>query len=477
MVLPGAGIAADNNKRWGDVAIMKHEQSIHGIWTHRWTFILAATGSAVGLGNIWKFPYMTGVNGGAAFVLIYLIFIACIGIPVMLAEILLGRRGRSSPINTMHLLADEAKATRFWGGIGWMGAVAGLLILSFYSVVAGWAVAYTWLTVQGTFAGESADQVVATFGNLLANPKELVWWHTLFMAMTLSVVVHGIHKGLERAVRFMMPALFLMLLGLLIYSMTQDAFGRSVDFMFSVDFSKLNRESILSALGHSFFTLSLGMGAIMAYGAYMARGQNLAKTVVTIGVLDTVVALMAGLVIFTIVFQNGLEPAAGPSLMFQTLPLAFASMPGGVVIGSVFFLLVTFAAWTSAISLAEPAVAWAVEATRLTRLQASLIVAVIAWTLGVGCALAFNRWSDVTFTVEGLFSLNFFDLLDKLTTNIMLPLGGLLICIFVGWVMDRAIVRAEADLHHPQLYRVWSFLVQIVAPVGILVVMLNPLLQ
>ncbi|MEZ5510929.1 MAG: sodium-dependent transporter [Gammaproteobacteria bacterium] len=456
---------------------MKNEQSIHGIWTHRWTFILAATGSAVGLGNIWKFPYMTGVNGGAAFVLIYLIFIACIGIPVMLAEILLGRRGRSSPINTMHLLADEAKATRFWGGIGWMGAVAGLLILSFYSVVAGWAVAYTWLTVQGTFAGESADQVVATFGNLLANPKELVWWHTLFMGMTLSVVVHGIHKGLERAVRFMMPALFLMLLGLLIYSMTLDAFGRSVDFMFSVDFSRLNRESILSALGHSFFTLSLGMGAIMAYGAYMARGQNLAKTVVTIGVLDTVVALMAGLVIFTIVFQNGLEPAAGPSLMFQTLPLAFASMPGGVVIGSVFFLLVTFAAWTSAISLAEPAVAWAVEATRLTRLQASLIVAVIAWTLGVGCALAFNRWAEVKFTVEGLFSLNFFDLLDKLTTNIMLPLGGLLICIFVGWVMDRAIVRAEADLHHPQLYRAWSFLVQIVAPAGILVVMLNPLLQ
>lgn len=456
---------------------MTKEQSIHGIWVNRWTFILAATGSAVGLGNIWKFPYMTGVNGGAAFVLIYLIFIACIGIPVMLAEILLGRRGRSSPINTMHLLADEAKATRFWGGIGWMGALAGLLILSFYSVVAGWAVAYTWLTVQGTFSGESADKVVATFGSLLANPRELVWWHTLFMGMTLGVVVHGIHKGLERAVRVMMPALFLMLVGLLIYSMTLDAFGRSVDFMFSVDFSRLNRESILSALGHSFFTLSLGMGAIMAYGAYMARGQNLAKTVVTIGVLDTVVALMAGLVIFTIVFQNGLEPAAGPSLMFQTLPLAFANMPGGVVIGTIFFLLVTFAAWTSAISLAEPAVAWAVESTRLTRLQASLIVAVIAWTLGVGCALAFNHWADVKFTVDGLFSLNFFDLLDKLTTNILLPLGGLLICIFVGWVMDRAIVRAEADLHHPQLYRVWSFLVQIVAPAGILVVMLNPLLQ
>ncbi len=454
---------------------MAKEQSIHGIWTKRWTFILAATGSAVGLGNIWKFPYMTGVNGGAAFVIIYLVFIACIGIPVMLAEILLGRRGRSSPINTMHMLADEAKSTPFWGGIGWMGAVAGLLILSFYSVVAGWAVAYTWITAQGTFSGESVDQVTSTFSNLLGNPRELVWWHTIFMAMTLSVVVHGIHKGLERAVSFMMPALFLMLLGLLIYSMTLDAFGKSLSFMFTVDFSKLSRDSILSALGHSFFTLSLGMGAIMAYGAYMARGQNLAKTVFTIGILDTLVALMAGVVIFTIVFQNGLEPAAGPSLMFQTLPLAFAKMPGGAVIGTVFFLLVVFAAWTSAISLAEPMVAWAVESTRLTRLQASLIVGVAAWTLGVGCALAFNLWSDVKFSLGSLFSLNFFDLLDKLTTNIMLPLGGLLICVFVGWVMDRAIVRAEADLHHPHLYRVWCFLVQIVAPVGILVVMLNPL--
>lgn len=456
---------------------MTTPQSIHGIWTARWTFILAATGSAVGLGNIWKFPYMTGVNGGAAFVLVYLLCITAIGIPVMLAEILLGRRGRASPINTMHKLAKEAGATKFWGGIGWMGALAGMLILSFYSVVAGWAVAYTWLTAQGTFSGESAEQVSTTFGHLLANPRELVWWHTLFMAMTLSVVVHGIHKGLERAVRILMPLLFLMLLGLLVYAMTQDAFGQSLAFMFAVDFSKLSGDSILSALGHSFFTLSLGMGAIMAYGAYMARGQNLAKTVVTIGVLDTVVALMAGLVIFTIVFQNGLEPAAGPSLMFQTLPLAFAKMPGGALIGTVFFLLVVFAAWTSAISLAEPVVAWAVESTRLTRLQAALIVGVIAWTLGVGCALAFNLWSDVKFSVGNLFSLNFFDLLDKLTTNIMLPLGGLLICIFVGWVMDRAIVRAEADLHHPQLYRVWSFLVQIVAPVGILVVMLNPLLQ
>lgn len=456
---------------------MANEQSIHGIWTARWTFVLAATGSAVGLGNIWKFPYMTGVNGGGAFVLVYLVCIACIGMPILLAEVLLGRRGRASPINTMHSLAAEARATPFWGGIGWMGAVAGVLILSFYSVVGGWVVAYCWLALKGGFTGQTAEQVAATFSDLLANPQALIAWHTLFLAMTMGVVVRGIHKGLELAVQIMMPGLFLMLLGLLFYVMTLDAFPQGFAFMFSADFSKLNGDSVLSALGHSFFSLSLGMGAIMAYGAYMARERHLGKTVLIIGTLDTLAALMAGLVIFTIVFQNGLEPAAGPALMFQTLPLAFGKLPGGMLIGTVFFILVTFAAWTSAISLGEPAVAWAVESRRLSRLQASLILGVLVWALGVACALAFNHWSHITISMGDLFTLNIFDFLDKLTTNIMLPLGGLLICIFVGWVMDSAIVRKEADLHHPLLYRSWLFLVRFVAPAGILMVMLNPLFQ
>ena len=351
---------------------MTEQQSIHGIWTKRWTFILAATGSAVGLGNIWKFPYMAGENGGGAFVLLYLLFIFAIGIPVMLGEILLGRRGRASPINSMHKLADEARATPFWGGIGWLGALAGLFILSFYSVVAGWAVSYVYLMASGTFAGESAEAISGEFGNLVSDPSKLVDWHTLFMAMTVAVVANGIHKGLEMAVQLLMPLLFIMLLILLGYSMTQDTFSDSLVFMFKVDFSKLTEEAILSALGHSFFTLSLGMGAIMAYGAYMSRQQNLASTVVTIGILDTLVALVAGVVIFTIVFANGLEPGAGPSLMFQTLPIAFSQMPGGMILGTMFFILVTAAAWSSAISLAEPAVAWAVETLGMNRINAPL---------------------------------------------------------------------------------------------------------
>lgn len=450
---------------------MSEQQSIHGIWTKRWTFILAATGSAVGLGNIWKFPYMAGENGGGAFVLIYLLFIFAIGIPVMLGEILLGRRGRASPINSMHKLADEARATPFWGGIGWLGALAGLFILSFYSVVAGWAVSYVYLMASGTFSGETAEAISGEFGNLVSDPGKLVDWHTLFMAMTVAVVANGIHKGLEMAVQLLMPLLFIMLLILLGYSMTLDTFGDSLSFMFKVDFSKLTEEAILSALGHSFFTLSLGMGAIMAYGAYMSRQQNLASTVVTIGVLDTLVALVAGIVIFAIVFANGLEPGAGPSLMFQTLPIAFSQMPGGIVLGTMFFVLVTAAAWSSAISLAEPAVAWAVETLGMKRGVAALIVGVAAWCLGVACALSLNVWSDVQ-----IFDNSIFDFFDKLTTNIMLPLGGLLICLFVAWVMDRAIVRAEVDIDHPVVYRIWFFLVRFVSPVGVAVVMFNKLL-
>jgi NSS family neurotransmitter:Na+ symporter len=451
---------------------MSEQQSIHGIWTKRWTFILAATGSAVGLGNIWKFPYMAGENGGGAFVLIYLMFIFAIGIPVMLAEILLGRRGRASPINSMHKLADEARATPFWGGIGWLGALAGLFILSFYSVVAGWAVSYVYLMVTGTFEGQSAEAISGVFGDLVSDPKRLLDWHTLFLAMTIVVVANGIHKGLEMAVQWLMPLLFVMLLILFGYATTQDSFADSVSFMFKVDFSKLTEESILSALGHSFFTLSLGMGAIMAYGAYMSRQQNLASTVVTIGLLDTLIALLAGIVIFTIVFNNGLEPGAGPSLMFQTLPIAFSKMPGGIVLGTIFFILVVAAAWSSAISLAEPAVAWAVESTGISRLQAALIVGVLAWLLGAACALSLNVWGDVR-----IFDNNIFDFFDKLTTNIMLPLGGLLICVFVAWVMDRAIVRAEVDIDHPTIYKAWFFLVRFVSPVGVAVVMINKLME
>ena len=414
---------------------------------------------------------MAGENGGGAFVIMYLGFIFAIGIPVMLAEILLGWRGRASPINSMHKLANEAKATPFWGGIGWMGAVAGLLILSFYSVVAGWAVSYVLQMVTGTFQDMAPDQISGAFGNLVSDPVKLVLWHSIFMLLILVVVARGIHRGLESAIRLLMPLLFLVLLALVVYSTTRDTFSDALTFLFKPDFSKINEESVISALGHSFFTLSLGMGAIMAYGAYMNREQNLANTVVMVGILDTLVALLAGVVIFTIVFGHGLEPSAGPSLMFQTLPIAFSQMPGGVVLGTMFFVLVVAAAWSSAISLAEPTVAWAVESTKFSRKTATLLVCVSAWVLGVACALSLNIWSEFK-----LFNNSIFDFLDKLTTNILLPLGGLLICVFVGWVMDRRILRGEVDIKHPKLFATWTFIIRFICPIGIAVVMINKLM-
>ncbi len=445
---------------------MSEQHSVHGIWANRWTFILAATGSAVGLGNIWKFPYMAGENGGGAFVLIYLVFVAVIGIPVMLAEVMLGRRGRSSPITTMHKLAKAEEASKFWGGIGWLGALAGVLILSFYSVIAGWALSYVFQIATGGLLEQS--DIPGQFGAFVGDAQANVLWHSVFMVMTLTVVARGIHKGLESTVRFLMPALFLMLLGLLVYAMTTGAFGDALHFMFKFDPEKLTGEAVLKALGHSFFTLSLGMGAIMAYGAYMNRSESLGKTVLAIGILDTLVAIMAGLVIFSIVFANGLDPAAGPSLMFQTLPVAFSKMTGGVVLGTIFFVLIVFAAWSSAISLAEPLVAWLVESTSLGRVKAALLVGVPTWLLGIACALSLNAWSDFTILGSGIL-----DFLDKLTTNIMLPLGGMLIAIFVGWIMRRSIVTKEIAMKNFTLFNAWVIMVRIVAPIGILIVMYN----
>jgi NSS family neurotransmitter:Na+ symporter len=407
---------------------------------------------------------MAGENGGGAFVLVYLVFIAMIGIPVMLAEIMLGRRGRSSPINTMRQLARSEDAHRFWSGIGWLGALAGVFILSFYSVIAGWALYYVAQIMVGGLL-ELTD-IPAAFGKLVKNPVTNVIWHSVFMVLVLVVVARGIHRGLETAVRIMMPVLFLMLAGLLIYSIINLPIAEAARFMFRFEPEKLNAGAILSALGHAFFTLSLGMGAIMAYGAYMNKQESLATTAVTVGFLDTLVAIMAGLVVFSIVFANGLDPAAGPSLMFQTLPVAFSQLPGGQILGTIFFILIVFAAWSSAISLAEPAVAWAVESTRMNRIQAAAVIGVPTWVLGIACALSLNIWSDFTILGSGIL-----DFLDKLTTNIMLPLGGMLIAIFVGWIMRRSIVTKEVAMKSFSLFNVWIVMIRIVAPLGIAIVM------
>jgi NSS family neurotransmitter:Na+ symporter len=443
-------------------------KSIHGEWSSRMAFILAATGSAVGLGNIWKFPYIAGENGGGAFVLIYLLCVGLIGIPIMMAEVLLGRRGRQSPINTMRILAAESGRSRHWQLLGWAGVIAGFLILSYYSVIAGWAMAYVARAASGAFTNQSPEQIAGIFKSLTSDPEKLLAWHTLFMTMTMVVVARGVRSGLEQAVRYLMPALFLLLIILVGYSMATADFTAGLKFLFKPDFGKLTWHSVLIAMGHAFFTLSLGMGAIMIYGSYLPKHASIARTSIIIAGADTLVALLAGLVIFPIVFAHGLNAGAGPGLVFVTLPIAFGQMPGGALFGSLFFVLLTFAAWTSAISLIEPGVAWLVENHGMNRVSAAVWSGALAWLVGMGTVFSFNLWSSPL-----AFGRTFFDLLDFLTANIMLPLGGLAIAVFAAWLMSRASTLDELEMGDGKPYRVWRFLVRYVTPIAVIIIFFN----
>lgn len=440
-------------------------ESMHGMWSSRLMFILAAAGSAVGLGNIWRFPYVAGENGGGAFVLVYLICIGLIGIPIMTAEILLGRAGRQSPIHTMRELASRSSASPLWQLIGWMGALAGFMILSFYGVIAGWAMAYVVSSAQGEFVGATAESATTIFNSFIGDPVQVVAWQTIFMMLTIVIVARGVGEGLEKTVKYLMPALFILLLLLVGYAMSSGHFAAGLEFLFSFHFEKLTWDGVLAAMGQAFFTLSLGMAAIMTYGAYMPKDASILGTATTIALLDTAVALLAGMVIFPLVFANGLESSAGPGLMFITLPLAFGQMVGGQIFGTVFFVLVTFAAITSSISLVEPAVAWLIERLYVPRALAALIVGGIAWVVGLGSAFSFNLWADIT--VFGGMTL--FDVMDYVSNNIMLPLGGLFISLFAGWVLNRAVVLDEMALP-AGAFAIWQLLVRVVAPLAVFIV-------
>ena len=445
--------------------------SIHGQWSSRVVFVLAATGSAVGLGNIWKFPYITGENGGGTFVLVYLLCIALIGIPIMMAEVMLGRRGKQSPINTMRALASEENRNPNWVWLGWLGVLAGFLILSYYSVIAGWAMAYVFRTGGGMFLGVTADGVNSIFTDLVSDPEHLLAWHTIFMVITMMVVARGVKNGLEKAVTFLMPLLFGLLIIIVIYAMTTGYFMEGLRFLFTP--GPIDGKGVLIAMGHAFFTLSLGMGAIMVYGSYMSEDYSIVQASMWIALADTVVALLAGMAIFPIVFANGLEPGAGPGLIFQTLPIAFGHMQGGTLIGVCFFTLLLFAAWTSAISLIEPAVAYMVENKGYNRIYASVLIGGLTWFVGLGTVFSFNIGKDITFSIPFLLeNATFFDTLDYLTANIMLPLGGLFIALFTGWVMHKQSSKEEMATY-PFIFKLWFFLVRYITPLAVIVVFLK----
>jgi NSS family neurotransmitter:Na+ symporter len=443
------------------------------MWSTRLAFILAAAGSAVGLGNIWRFPYTLGEYGGGAFVLVYLLCVAGIGIPVMMAEIMIGRRGRQSPINTMRTLALQEGKPPAWSLLGWMGIVSAFLILSFYSVIAGWTLAYMVRAGAGVFTGIDAAASEAVFAAFTGNPEALLAWHTVFMVLTVLVVARGVASGLEQSVRWLMPALFLLLLIMVGYAGLNGDLGAAARYLFQPDFAELRDkagEAILSAMGQAFFSLSLGMGAIMIYGSYLKGDASIAQNTVIIAMMDTSVALLAGLAIFPIVFSHGLEPADGPGLVFKTLPIAFGEMPGGSLFGGLFFLLLLFAAWTSSISLLEPICAWLVENRGFSRVRAAVLAGSGAWLLGIACLLSLNVWSEYT-----LFGKGVLDLFNYLTANILLPLGGILIAVFAGWVLPRRVSQDELTLGDGLGYRLWLLLVRYVAPGAVVLVLLNAL--
>ncbi len=447
---------------------MGQPESRGEMWTSRWLFVLAAAGSAVGLGNIWKFPYIAGENGGGAFVLIYLLCVAVIGIPIMMAEVMLGREGRLSPINSMVRMTTRFKSSRFWVLIGWIGVVAGFLILSYYAVIAGWALSYIWRMAEGEFIGADAGVVATVFENFLADPARMIFWQTAFLVITVFIISRGVVRGLERAIRWFMPLLFVLLIVLLGYAFVSDGFLDGWEFMFEFNWGALSQDAILVAMGQAFFTLSLGMGAIMAYGAYLPENSSIGGTVSVIAILDTMVAIIAGLVIFPIVFANGLAPQQGPGLMFVTIPLAFGQMPFGALFGTLFFLLVSFAAITSAISISEPALAYLVEKYKTTRPRISVLLGVISWILGIGTVLSFNHWAQ-NYIVSDL---TFFDFIDYVSQNIMLPIGGFLIALFASYVIPEDIVRNQLALGRSVALRVWKIFCGVVAPLGVLFVFL-----
>jgi NSS family neurotransmitter:Na+ symporter len=447
---------------------MTEQRFIHAQWSSRLAFVLAASGSAIGLGNIWKFPYLAGDNGGGAFVLVYLLCVIAIGIPIMMAETMLGRRGRQSPINTMLSLAEEANASPHWRYAGWLGVIAAFLILSYYSVIAGWSMAYIFKINSALF--EHIDAKIATrfFQEFTASPIFVGLWHTIFMAATTVIVSHGVSGGLERATRYLMPALFVMLIALDIYAMNSGAFGRGVSFLFNPDFSKLSGGGVLAAMGQAFFSLGLGMGSIMVYGSYLPSHVSIARSTLFVATADTAVALMAGLAIFPLVFANGLEPGMGPGLIFETLPIAFGHMPGGWLFGMLFFILVFFAAITSSVALIEPAIAWLSENRQLKRSDASLYSGVACWFIGLGTVFSFNIWSEVK-----LFDRNVFELIDTLTAEFMLPIGGVLVAVFAGWIVKREISESELEMSDPRLYALWHFLIRYVAPIGVGIIFID----
>jgi NSS family neurotransmitter:Na+ symporter len=430
-------------------------------WSSGFTFILAAVGAAVGLGNIWKFPYVVGVSGGGAFVLVYLGCVLFIAIPILIAELWIGRAGGHSPPIAMANVAKQGGLNPGrWSLVGYMAMLVGYLIATYYSVIAGWTLSYIFKAGSG-FGDAAPEAVAQQFGALLADPQALIFWHTIFMAIALTIVGRGLKKGIEKVVTVLMPALFAMLVLMIGYAAVEGDFGAALNFLFSTDFSKIDGATILVAIGQAFFSISVAMGLLMTYGSYVPKNVSLTKSALIIAGADTLVAILAGLMIFPLVFGNDLDPGSGPGLIFQTLPMAFAEMPGGSIFGVVFFILLAFAAVTSLIAIIEPIVRFAEGKWNMPRRKGVFVFGILAWAIGLLTVFSFNIWSDVHLLgqFKAFEGKTVFDLIDYATANLMMPLGGILMASFTS----RAV------------FTVWLWMIRIVVPLAVLWVLYSSL--
>ncbi len=428
--------------------------------------IAAAAGSAIGLGNIWKFPYIVGQNGGAAFILVYLICIILVGTVVMVSELSLGRRAQRNPSGAFKAISPSGK----WHYTGVLAIATSFIILSFYSMIAGWVFSYFFSSITGKLMAVPPENLTLYFENLAGNTPVVLFFNILVICITAFVVISGIQDGIEKYSKILMPILFFTLVILIFRSVTLDGAKEGLDFLFKPDFSQLTTESILEALGHSFYSLSLGMGIILTYGSYIKKEENLVNLSLKIIAADTIVALMAGMVIFPAVFAYGFEPGAGPSLIFITLPAVFQEMPLGSFFETLFFLLIGIAAITSTISLLEVSVASLTEEFNLNRKKATLLISIGLFILSVPSTLSFGAWSSVK-----VFGLNLFDLFDYIASYIFLPVGGILTCIFVGWVWGskNAFKEISSDgMYSFGGYRLYNILIKYIAPIAIFIILL-----
>lgn len=442
-------------------------------WGSRFGFVMAAAGSAIGLGNIWRFPYLAGDNGGGAFIVIYLIAVFLIGFTVMLSEFAIGRAGQLNAIGSFRKLAPGTP----WWITGAFGVLAAFLILSFYGVVAGWTMAYVWMTVTGSLSGVPSDQLPEIFVGFITNPTQPIIWQAIFMILTVGIVVAGIKGGIEKWSKILMPAIFVILFILVLRGLTLEGGLAGVSFILKPDFSQITGSAVLAALGQAFFSLSLGMGTMITYGSYLEKKENMPSSAATVIGLDTGIAVLAGFAIFPALFAVGLEPEQGPGLVFMVLPAVFDTLPLGIFFGTIFFILLAIAALTSAISILEVVVAFIKDQYNVARSFTAIVVGFIIFLVGVTASLSMGPWDHILLPFPGAEAgLSLFDFYDQFSAKILLPVGGMLICLFTVWVWKTQNAFKEIT-NNGQLDFVWlpafKIMAGVVAPMVILIVLLN----